>query len=30
MKSNAWKTIIQIIITVLTTIVGTTAVTSCM
>jgi len=30
MKSNAWKTIIQIIITVLTTIAGTTAVTSCM
>jgi len=30
MKSNTWKTLIQIIITVLTTIVGTTAVTSCM
>ena len=30
MKNNTWKTIIQIIITVLTTIIGTTAVTSCM
>ena len=30
MKNNTWKTIIQIIITVLSTIIGTTAVTSCM
>ena len=30
MKKETWKTIIQIIITVLSTIIGTTAIQSCM